>query len=563
MVFIAALKTHGLNNHSHLDMFLQLCHHHTVNQLMMLESGLNMKVLNNHPHVIQQVQSHQFFLMWHQQVMSRRINNTNKKPLMPTIRAEAELEFVDEKVEETAHPIEEQRQQIELLKDKNEELFELQKKEIMTGTSPDLVKKLGEACIMFKARLDVIADCSLLCMLSFLSEENIDYFWWKYKAADVEEVISGILITPEMRSLAEKAGCSIKVRLKIDEKEVEIVKEILHDISAVYTFSKKTLVRTVAFNEWERYILNHVHENQAEYLIQQSRFHPILSELRVDEFFFPSFVSYWYENMYNLPSTLTEATEYAIKHHVQLYCKEHQLEFGNVWDLVQDRLYEIGKQAFDNYPQTPSSFLQFDDSCDSTFLFDLLNDVKRYHISCFLKKPLHSVHIWRQHIYFYALALYLSKSKNALLRRATFEKCVKSIPNILIFVAGILKEKSTFFFILLTYSINKACQVDIELLSLLGGCLSESKCSGKFIGIVQHLMKPQSLDLSTSDFDHISHYCLESIASMLEQTSIVEKLVLVAKMKCQAYQRASKITLNFRWIIPTVMLNSILTTWWN
>ncbi|XP_070546064.1 uncharacterized protein [Ptychodera flava] len=467
-----------------------------------------------------------------------------KRPLMPTMKCGADLEFEEKKMKkETANPIEEQRQQLELQREKDqqqfknknkemlrakaEELYELQKEDIIARNNPEKVKELDEAYEMFRARLDKIDKGSLQLILSFLSEEDIVYFWQKYKAADVEEVISRILITPEMRSLAEKAGCTVRIRLKIDEKEFEIVKEILHDISAVYTFSKKTWVRTVAFNDWERYVLNHVHENQAEYLIQQSRFHPILSELRDDEFFFPSFVSYWYENMYNLPSTLTEATEYAIKHHVQLYCEEHEDGKEIVWEDMQEMLHEIGQHAFHKYPQTLPSCFQSSNFYKGSCLLDVLDDKQLSHISHFFRRPPHSVHIWCQHIYFYALAMYLSQNQDVTLWKDIFAICTQSTPIVLYFIAGILTEKASFFFILLTYTISKACTVDIELLSLLGCCLLESKCPGKFIGIrVQHLMKPQSLDLSTIDFENISHYCLKSIASILEQTSIVEKLVL-------------------------------------
>ncbi|XP_070545851.1 chromatin assembly factor 1 subunit A-like [Ptychodera flava] len=340
-----------------------------------------------------------------------------KQPYMPTICCEANLEIAEKKMKmETTLLMERERQQFELQKERDrhqlelqkervnqqlelqketdkqqlkhqkekdhqqfkkenkemlraklEKLYELEVDRLIARNSPDIEKELENAYEKFKARLDKITEGSLQFMLSFLSEEDIDYFWQKYKAAEVEEVISGILITPEMRSLAEEAGCTVRIRLKIDEKEYELVKEILNDISAVYTFSKKTWVRTVAFNDWERYVLNHVHENQAEYLIQQSRFHPILSELRDDEFFFPSFVSYWYENMYNLPSTLTEATEYAIK----LCLPLKQLEVRNVFKTAEDTLHEIGKQAFENYPQRPSSLIQLAYSHDRTGSFFL------------------------------------------------------------------------------------------------------------------------------------------------------------------------------------------------
>ncbi|XP_070546606.1 NLR family CARD domain-containing protein 3-like [Ptychodera flava] len=109
------------------------------------------------------------------------------------------------------------------------ELYELEKQKIMARNSPDLVKELYEAFDNFKARLDDITDGSLLFMLSFLSETDIDYFWQNYEAESVDKVLSGILITPKMRSLAEEAGCTIRIRLKIDKKEYEIVKEILHE----------------------------------------------------------------------------------------------------------------------------------------------------------------------------------------------------------------------------------------------------------------------------------------------------------------------------------------------
>ncbi|XP_070546356.1 uncharacterized protein [Ptychodera flava] len=464
-----------------------------------------------------------------------------KRPLMPTLLCEANLEFEEKKMKmETAHLMERERQQLELKKERDQqqfktqkreallaeikELYELEKKLIIARNSADLVKELDEAYDKFKARLDAIIDGSLQFMLSFLSEQDIDYFWQKYMAADVEHVISGILITPEMRSMAEEAGVTARIKLKIDKKEFELVKEILHDISAVYTAPQKIWMRTTAYGEWEKYLLNHVEENQAKYLIEQSRYHHIISQLRFDEFFFPSVVSYWYRNCYTLPSTLTEATEWAIMHHFDMYCEKDQLKIGNVQKVMRDSFCKIGKSVFGNIFGTGTANLTFVVPHIETYLFGLLE-----------KTQGNKYKFINELLSFYAAAIYLSRSQYIFLDIGVIEVLVKSFPIVLYFVSSILNVKADFFFSVLTNCVMKTYPVTFKLFSLQGGCLLETKYPENFLRTVHSLMIPHGLNLSQTDLESISLYDIEAVEFLLKNTSLIQNIMFdfVKPMPCE------------------------------
>ncbi|XP_070546357.1 uncharacterized protein [Ptychodera flava] len=402
----------------------------------------------------------------------------------------------------------------------------------MARNSPDLVKELYEAFYNFKARLDEITDGSLQFMLSFLSEEDIDHFWLKYTAVDVEEVMNGILITPKMRLLAEEAGCTARIRLKIDKREYETVKEVLHDMSTEYTVPEKTWVRSVAWDKWERYVVDHVHENQAKYLIEQSRVHPIVNELREDDFFFPSLVSYWHDNFYTLPRTLTEATEYAINKDVVRYCEEHGIKIGNMYDVVQEGLQEVGKQAFHNFISEFKNNASFYSKTGKKQIFCRKPSVscnKRYLLCLLRKKHSNSFVFLNDRLYFYAVAVYLSTNLHEISEEGVLEALVSSKPIALYFVAGILNDKLESFIEPVANYAQTVTPITFESLSLLGSCLLESKCPEKFGEILQHSFESLVLDLSSVTFASVSDYCKEALTFILTKTSIIPEITITNK----------------------------------
>ncbi|XP_070560471.1 uncharacterized protein [Ptychodera flava] len=482
-----------------------------------------------------------------------------KRPLMPTLRCDANLEMEEKKMKvETPSTIDHQRQEFELQKLKDQQKIKQKKKEmqlkaiwqaydnevesIKMGEAPDKVDKLDKAYEKFCARLEQIDAGSLRSLLSFLSEEDINYFWQKYEEGDLDKTLSGILVTPEMQSLAEEAGYTVRIRSRVDKKEYGIVKEILHNISAIHAIPCRTWVRTIAHDKWEKYILHHVDENQARYLINQSRYHPVIGELRSDEFFFPSLISYWHEHSYILPTTFTEATEHAIKYHVDTHCKEHQLQIKNVWDVVQDGLYEIGKKAFDKFAKSQILPSSFDVPCDKLYLFCLLkkqNPIDPF-LSLYMSSKIKCCFL-SKHVFYYSLALFLTKTKTKFYNDPTFfEMCMQSIPSVLTLFTGILKKKSKLFLMCLTNYIMQSYPVDFNLLSLLGKCLLESKVPKNFRSIQQLFQPRWSLDLSNTDLGSVTLQSVQAVSYIVNNTPSLGNFVLVSKQRMYLSEKFKK-----------------------
>ncbi|XP_070571552.1 uncharacterized protein [Ptychodera flava] len=466
-----------------------------------------------------------------------------------SLQCEVQLEIKEKKMRVEAQRVTSQLQVFELQKLRDQHEFEQEKKKmkmkqidqvfqkqiewLMKGHAPDTIDKMDKAYEKFQARLDKIDEGSLRCFLSFLSEENIDYFWQKFEAGDVDKILSDILVTPVMQSLADEAGCTVRIRSLVEKKEYELVKQILHNMTAVYTVPERTRVRTIAHDKWERYALQCVGENQARYLIEQSRYHPVVSELRNDDFFFPSFISYWIENSYTLPLTITEATEHAIKHHIDIHCREHKRKVENVWDVVQTGFCEIGNHIFDEILQAPTFSLTLDVPSSDTYLFGLFRDEKPSDtLSSLESQPCERRAFVSEHVHYYCLALYLSKMENMFQRKHIFEEFANSVPRVLGYLAGILKEKSLPLFQMLTTCLMKYNPANFEHLSTLGICLHESKCSESdtFLEIVEKMLETDSAcDLSVLDFSKISLYDLEASAFILEKTHHQMNAIVVSE----------------------------------
>ncbi|XP_070547599.1 nucleotide-binding oligomerization domain-containing protein 1-like [Ptychodera flava] len=119
------------------------------------------------------------------------------------------------------------------------------------------IKLLDAAFDKFQAILEKPVKGSLLFPLSYLSVEDMEYFWQRYKSGEVEETLTGILISPEIQSMAEEAGFTVRIVLKIDEMEFNDLKQIMKEMT-VPSPSMKTFQRSPVYNNWERYILDHV-----------------------------------------------------------------------------------------------------------------------------------------------------------------------------------------------------------------------------------------------------------------------------------------------------------------
>ncbi|XP_070551201.1 protein NLRC3-like [Ptychodera flava] len=83
----------------------------------------------------------------------------------------------------------------------------------------DLLKQLAEILEPFNARLENAKTGSLILWLSFLSEQNLSSFWLEYEAGKVDASLTAFFVTPQLQTLAEEAGCTVSMALKIDEEE--------------------------------------------------------------------------------------------------------------------------------------------------------------------------------------------------------------------------------------------------------------------------------------------------------------------------------------------------------
>ncbi|XP_077996745.1 uncharacterized protein LOC144450053 [Glandiceps talaboti] len=153
-------------------------------------------------------------------------NAVDTSKLSPTVVINTEFEMKERELK-----LWEWRLKIEAreeLKKSAKEHYERRTKLLLEGKEQALIQELDETYNSYKAVLERTDSGSLRFILSFLSEEDMQYFWQKYESGELEESLTGILVTAEMRALAEKSGCTTRIKLKIDRKEFDIVKEIMH-----------------------------------------------------------------------------------------------------------------------------------------------------------------------------------------------------------------------------------------------------------------------------------------------------------------------------------------------
>ncbi|XP_070551798.1 uncharacterized protein [Ptychodera flava] len=242
--------------------------------------------------------------------------------------------------------IEERRVKLDLQK----KLLELVQKYINSVPENDNAK-LGECMDKLKefgADLNEVKRGSLFFILSFITEQDLDCFWQKYKDGTVDKALTSILIPTDIRDKALKAGITIRIKLEIDDKEYEEVKQKMHEMAAVSSACRETLRQVTKCDKWEAFVMDQVQDKQqARTLLEQSKFDPVVDALREEEFFFLSLVSFWFENS-TFPPTVTKATEHALIHNAEMFCKENNMKVENLRDIVKARFNDVGKCLYEH-----------------------------------------------------------------------------------------------------------------------------------------------------------------------------------------------------------------------
>ncbi|XP_070580537.1 protein NLRC5-like [Ptychodera flava] len=425
--------------------------------------------------------------------------------------------------------------------DLKERRIKLEEREVNLELKKQLIEFLKN-CIkekdnaMFDKCVELFKECradksepkigSIFFILSFLTEEDLDYFWQKYKEGTVDKALTRILIPPTIKDKAEKAGITIRIKLEIDEKEYEEVKQRMHEMSAVSSSSRATWRQGKACStgQWEAFVMDQVQDKQqAKNLLEQSKFDPVVDALRQEEFFFPAIVSFWFENSYTLPTTVTKATEYAVIHHAEMYCKENNVEIENLREILKARFNDIGMCLYDNITaeNVGKLYLSWIDTCipnlESHF-FGLLTKSNDYYT------------FQSKYVYTYINAMYFSNivalSPNnipMLLREEKTRILQANLSYCLPYVAGILGEKALYFLEEVVKFSEMQTSVDISNLEMLGNCLFESERPSVFAREIEELIDENHyLDLSTCT--GISNQSLHALSVILLHTSLIKDI---------------------------------------
>ncbi|XP_077996746.1 uncharacterized protein LOC144450054 [Glandiceps talaboti] len=454
------------------------------------------------------------------------MNTSKERKLSPTIQVETKLEITDEPQLKHRNEVLKTEAKEQLMKLAIEH-YQRRTKILLEGGNPELIQELDNGFNACSAVLERAAHGSLCFILSFLLEEDMEYFWPKYESGELEESLTGILVTPEMRALAEKAGCTARIKLQIDKKEFDIVKQIMHDMSAVSSPSTSTECRATQYDKWERYILNHVQSFlQAKYLIEESIFDPVLDTVRNEEFFFPAIVSYWYQNSYTLPPTLTTATEYAIKYHVEMYCKENTLDVENAWQVVQDRFLEVGKCLYENLTEDNLGVLY-----ESWMIESKITDMHEYLFALVKNSDkCHGFEFSNQYVYSYIIACYMctrlktTENFHQMKQEIPFILCKNKLPCLLSYMSGILGDKADIVIVAIAKAIKQERFVMNSDLVNLGHCLFECQHPTLFAESIERVLGQQTLDLSSVTV--ISNQTLHALSVILQNTSVIGNILL-------------------------------------
>ncbi|XP_077996743.1 uncharacterized protein LOC144450051 [Glandiceps talaboti] len=298
-------------------------------------------------------------------------------------------------------------------------------------------------------------------------------------------------------------------------------------MSAVSSLSTSTECRATQYDKWERYVLNHVQSFlQAKYLIEESRFDPVIDTVRNEEFFFPAIVSYWCQNCYTLPPTLTTATEYAIKYHVEMYCKENTLDVENVWQVVQDRFLEVGKCLYENLTEDNLGVLY-----ESWMIESKITDMCEYLFGLAKKSDkCHGFEFSNQYVYSYIIACYLctklktTKNFHEMKQEIPFILCEKKLSCLLSYMSGILGDKADIVIVAISKAIKQERFVMNSDLVNLGHCLFECQHPTLFAESIESVLGQQTLDLSSVTV--ISNQTLHALSVIVQNTSIIGNILL-------------------------------------
>ncbi|XP_070551792.1 uncharacterized protein [Ptychodera flava] len=282
-----------------------------------------------------------------------------------------------------------------------------------------------------------------------------------------------------------------------------------------YTELRQELMLDMAWcDKWEEYVISHVDDiDQGSTLIEQSRSHPVLDILRQEEFFFPAFVSFWVENSYTFPPTVTKATEYAVVHYAEMYCKENNIEVENLRELVMARLNDIGKCLYEHI--TEENVGKFNPSWIGESVLDLES-----HLFGLLTKSEDLYSFQSKYVYSYVTAVYVSSSIalsphniQMLLREERMKTCQTYLPYCFAYITGILGDKASCFLNELATHRSMQTYVNIDNLEFIGSCLFESEMPSVFARNIDKLIgQNHTLDLSTCR--GISNQSIQSVRSV-------------------------------------------------
>ncbi|XP_070552106.1 uncharacterized protein [Ptychodera flava] len=393
--------------------------------------------------------------------------------------------------------------------------------------------KLGE-CIdklkEFGVDFTVAKHGSLLFILSFLTEKHLDYFWQKYKDGTVDKALTSILIPTDIRDKALKAGITIRIKLEIDDKEYEEVKQKMHERASVSTACRATLRRVTVCDKWEAFVMDQVHdEQQAKKLLEQSKFDPVVDALRQEEFFFPCLVSFWFENSFTFPPTVTKATEYAVIHHAEMYCKENNMKVENLSEILKVVFNDIGKCLYEHITEENVGIL------NPSWIAESISNLES-HFFGLLTKSDDCYTFQSKYVYSYIIATYVSnivavspKNIPILLREEKTKILQANLSYCFPYVTGILGEKSSYYLNEVVKFSEMQTFIDIDNLGLVGSCLFESEIPSVFARDIEEVIgQNHTLDLSTCT--GISNQSLHAFAVLLQYTSLIKDIKLFSQI---------------------------------
>ncbi|XP_070568728.1 uncharacterized protein [Ptychodera flava] len=433
--------------------------------------------------------------------------------------------------------LQEQKTKIELV-------AEIQKNELrklITDTSKDLVQavkdndsvkkqELKDCLSQFRAIYKEMYPGSLVLVLQFLTEEDLQYFWQKYKDGTVEKGLSDIIIPTALREKARNAGYTIRLQVEIDEKQFIEVKRKMHAISAFPAAYSTTWCRDTLRDKWYSFVMDQIQDRQqASHLLEQSSSDPVIQALRQEEFFFPAIVSFWFENSFTLPPTVTKATEYAVIHHAEMYCKENDVEVENLREIVKARFNDIGKHLYEHISEENVGKLYpswIDESISNleSHLFGLLTKSEDFYT------------FPGKYVYSYIIAVYFSNiialsphNIPMYIREERMKTLQTYLPYCFPYITGILGDKAMCFLKEVTTFSTMQTSVDIDDLVMVGNCLFESERPSVFARDIEKLVgQNHTLDLSTCT--GISNQSIHSLSVILQHTSIISDIKLYSEI---------------------------------